>query len=156
MDLIIVNQNIRYADSLRKFFLQSANFNNVIVFRTMKSLLDSYIPKEGILIFETNKDNNAELVRINSTENNVTIIALQDDLRTGGNEELIDLGVSSIFSKKEKLESLQAQINLIIKGKRIIPKETLNNMARIAKENHGKNKQNGIQAFKNLISRLIQ
>ncbi len=156
MDLIIVNQNIRYADSLREFFLQSANFNNVIVFRTMKSLLDSYIPKEGILIFETNKDNNAELAKINSTENNVTIIALQDDLRTGGNEELIDLGVSSIFSKKEKLESLQAQINLIIKGKRIIPKETLNDMARISKENHGKNKQNGIQAFKNLISRLIQ
>ena len=36
MDLIIVDENIVYAKSLREFCLKSSDFRNVIVFRNLK------------------------------------------------------------------------------------------------------------------------
>lgn len=122
MDLIIVDQNINYTKSLREFCLENASFKNVIIYRNLEELLDAYLPKKGIILFESNKENLANLDKIKNTDSNLTLVALSDSSNLEQESEMILKGASSIISKAQKLETILQEIKMIVKGQRILPK----------------------------------
>ena len=144
MDLIIVDQNINYSKSLREYCLESANFKNVVIYRNLEELLDSYLPKKGIILFEHNVENTKTLDKFQTENHDLTLVALSEANDALTNSELLYKGVASIISKSEKLEIILEEIKMIIKGKRILPKvvfdkmkqnETITKLSRIQKIN---------------------
>lgn len=125
MDLIIVDQNINYAQSLRKHFLKTLKFNNVLVFRTLRELLLNLIPQKGVLLYELNEVNENEIERITSLNNNLIVAALTDVVNLSKSSNLIEHGVTTIISKADKLDKISEQINLVIEGKRILSREMI-------------------------------
>jgi DNA-binding NarL/FixJ family response regulator len=123
MDLIIVDENIVYAKSLREFCLKLSNFRNVLVFRNLKELLNNYIPQRGILLFELNDLNTNLLNRFNPINSNLILVALTYPKQSELDFEDSFNSISSFISKSEKLNKILEQIVLIINGKRIIPQE---------------------------------
>lgn len=123
MDLIIIDQNIAYAKTLREFCVNSSKFKNVIIFRTLKELLDSVVPRKGILLFEHTLENEKFLETANLSTNQLSIVAFVNN-KIPNEYNLIKKGVSTIISKNEKLESILEQLNLVVKGKRILTKES--------------------------------
>jgi len=122
MDLIIVDQNINYTKSLREFCLEFASFKNVIIYRNLEELLDAYLPKKGIILFESNKENLANLDKIKNISSNLTLVALSDSSNLEQESEMILKGASSIIAKAQRLESILQEIKMIVKGQRILPK----------------------------------
>ncbi len=123
MDLIIVDENIKYTKSLREFCIKSSNFKNVIIFRNIKELLDTYLPQKGILLFELNENNTKSLKKINSENSGLILVGLTNEKQIKTNFKSSFENISSFISKSEKLDEILEQIILIIKGKRIIPQE---------------------------------
>jgi len=123
MDLIIVDENIKYSKSLREYCLKSSDFKNVIVFRNLKELLETYIPKKGILLFELN-DFNKELVEdLNPQNSNILLVGLTNKKQIRLDDKNALENVSSLISKSETLGEILEQLVLIIKGKSIIPQK---------------------------------
>ena len=152
MDLIIVDENIVYAKSLREFCLKSSDFRNVIVFRNLKELLNSYIPQKGIILFELNDFNTNLLSRFTSVNSNLILVALtypkQIELNFANNFK----SISSFISKSEKLNEILEQIILIIKGKRIIPQEIFESIKLLSNEMI---KKTAKQKINNAITKLF-
>jgi len=117
MDLIIVNQNINYAKSLREYCSKSSKFKNVIIFRNLKDLLEAYIPKKGVILFEVSELNNYYLEKFDSNSE-LTIVAFCNENVTKN----ILKNVSSAISQNETSQKILEQLELIIDGKRILPK----------------------------------
>ncbi len=139
MDLIIVDENITYARTLREFCSKSSDFKNVLIFRTLKELHDTFLPKKGILLFELNEKNKNYLNSFNAISSNLIMVALtnEQELRKVETAHRI----SSYISKSEKLEEILEQLILIIKGKRIIPQkmfETMNETENLNNKNKAK------------------
>jgi len=131
MDLIIVDQNINYTKSLREFCLEYANFKNVIIYRNLEELLDSYLPKKGILLFESNRSNATNLYKLRNKDSNLTLVALSDNSDLEQESEVILNGASSIISKSQKLDSILQELKMIVNGQRILPKSAFETLRTI-------------------------
>ncbi len=155
MDLIIVDQNINYTKSLREFFLGTSKFKNIIVFRTLKELLISIVPQRGILLFELNEINEDKIKEITSLNKNLMIIALSDDVNINDNLSLVQRGISSIISKNEKPNIILEQIDLVIKGKRILPKDVVENLIVSTNKFENQKQLSKIQKISKSISKIF-
>ena len=128
MDLIIVDQNKTYAQSLRQYFFTSSKFKNIIVFRTLKELLSNLLPQKGILLYELSEINENDVEKIASLNSNLIVVAMSENKNGTRDSNLVEQGVSAILLKSEKLNKISEQIDLIIEGKHIFSKEMVENL----------------------------
>ena len=147
MDLIIVDQNSTFSQSLREYFYTSSKFKNIIVFRTLKELLSNLLPQKGILLYELNEINENEVEKVTSLNSNLIVVAFSDVADNPKSLNIIEKGVSAIISKKDKLEKISEQIDLIIEGKSILSKEIVENL---------KNKKNENKTNKMFINKIVR
>ncbi len=150
MDLIIVDQNNTFAQSLRKYFFTSSKFKNIIVFRTLKELLSNLLPQKGILLYELSEINENDVEKVTSLNSNLIVVALSDVIDNPKNSNIIEKGVSAIISKTDKLEKISEQIDLIIEGKRILSKEIVENL-KIRSDKNKTNKMSINRIVRNLF-----
>jgi hypothetical protein len=147
MDLIIIDENITYAKSLREYCVKSSNFKNVIIFRNLKELLDTYSPKKGIFLFEVNESNNFYIDRLTSNQD-LTIVAF---CKENINKKIL-ANVSSAISQNDPPKKILEQLELIIDGKRILPKNIFDEIKLSEAENiNTKNKTK----FDKIVSKIF-
>jgi hypothetical protein len=147
MDLIIIDENITYAKSLREYCVKSSNFKNVIIFRNLKELLDTYSPKKGIFLFEVNESNNFYIDRLTSNQNLTIVAFCKENI-----DKKILTNVSSAISQNDPPKKILEQLELIIDGKRILPKNIFDEIKLSEAENiNTKNKTK----FDKIVSKIF-
>jgi len=151
MDLIIVNENINYTKSLREYCSKSSKFKNVVIFRNFKELLGSYIPKRGILLFEIVESNIKYFEELNSNNSDLTLVAFGDEETFKLNN--ITENISSVISKNDKPQKILEQIELIIDGKRILPKGIFDKIKSTNIRNSYSNKKEN--KFNNMLKNIF-
>jgi DNA-binding NarL/FixJ family response regulator len=134
MDLIIVDENIKYGKSLREYCIKSSDFKNVIVFRSLKELLETYVPKKGILLFELSNSNKELVKSLEQKNNNIILVGLTNEKQIRLEDKSTLENVSSLISKSETLDEILEQLVLIIKGKSIIPQKIFETIKSSSKE----------------------
>lgn len=149
MDLIIVDQNSTFSQSLREYFSASSKFKNIIVFRTLKELLSNLLPQKGLLLFELSETNENYVEKVTSLNNNLIVVAISDVADNPQSLNIIEKGVSAILSKADKPEKISEQVDLIIEGKSILSKEIVENLK------NKKNRDNTNRMFINKIVRKL-
>ena len=80
MNLLIVNNDILYANSLKKLLEKNMEVNSIQVVRDFKSLLKNYISSANLILFEANEENIKELKHFKNIHdsNQVKFVALTD------------------------------------------------------------------------------
>ncbi len=105
------------------------------------------LPQKGILLYELNEINENEVEKVTSLNSNLIVVAFSDVADNPKSLNIIEKGVSAIISKKDKLEKISEQIDLIIEGKSILSKEIVENL---------KNKKNENKTNKMFINKIVR
>ncbi len=133
MNLLIVNNNILYAKSLKMLLEKNMEVNSIQIARDFKSLLKNYIPIANIILFEASLENINNLKDLKSmhANNQARFVALTEKTDNEHLIKAIKIGVSTIIYKMEKIEFIVEELNMVLRGKGSFPEKVINNMKEI-------------------------
>lgn len=154
MNLLIVNNDIIYSNSLKVLLEKNMEVNSIQIARDFKSLLKSYTPSVNLILFEVNAETIKDLKQFKNIHdsNQVKFVALTDKTDNEYLLETIKIGVSAIIHKMEKIEFILEELNMVLRGKASFPEKIINNMKEILVIEEQKESFHLINIFSKYIS----
>lgn len=133
MNLLIVNNNIFYAKSLKKLLDENMELVSIIISRDFKSLSQNQISAVNLILFEACAKNINYIKHIKNHRyyNQIKFVALTDKSDDEILIETIKTGVSAIIYKMEKIEHIIEELNMVLRGKGSFPEKVINNMTEV-------------------------
>ena len=128
MNLLIVDNNISYANNLKIILEHNiTKIKSIQVVRDIKSVQNENRTTYTVVLFEPNEENLVELEKhfIENRTTQTKFVALTKELDTKQLLNVIQKGVSSIIYKTEKTEFIVDELNLILRGKVILPQKII-------------------------------
>ncbi len=128
MNLIIVDNNINYANKLKEVLVENIIVESINVVRKINLILSDNIQTQSVILFEPTKENLLEIKSYLSgnINSNIRFIALSNETESQELIESVANGVSSIIYKSEKLEFIIEELKLVLRGKVVFPQKIIN------------------------------
>ena len=131
MNLLIVDNNISYANNLKKVLAYNIlKFESIQVVRDISKIINDNLATYNVILLDVNKQNLSDVEHyLKKNKTSLTkFVALTKEADTKQIMNAVQTGVSSIIYKTEKTEFIVEELNLVLRGKVILPQKIINKM----------------------------
>ena len=128
MNLIIIDNNINYADKLKEVLVEKLELEKITVARKISTNLSENFQTKSVVLFEPTNENLKEIENylLENKKHHPRFIAFANETESQTLIDSVVNGVSSIIYKSEKIEFIIEELKLVLRGKVVFPQKLIN------------------------------